>query len=195
MPKSALSSESKCLPSAWTERIFTRLSGQLGAKMADLYAGVPSEAVKSEWGQALGGYSAEEIARGIDACQTRKFAPVLGEFLNLCRPALDPEVAWLEACNCSKQREAGEIGDWSHPAVYRAAREFSFELKSKSFKECRTAWAYALHKEFQIGFDGDVPKVPELRLEVDQSGKPPTPEQRAKLAEIMASFKRQMVEA
>jgi len=163
--------------------------------MADLFAGVPADTVKGEWGQALGGYKPAEIARGIDACQTRKFAPVMGEFLHLCRPTLDSEIAWLEACDCMRQRAAGKVGDWSHPAVYRAACEFSFELKSKSFKDCRKSWEYTLAREFKEGWDGELPKEPSLRLEVDQSGKPPTPEQKARLAAIMSTFKREAVAA
>jgi hypothetical protein len=177
------------------ELIFTRLTAQLGSKIESLFGGVKPEIVKTEWAGALSGYTKREVLRGLDACQIRIYAVNLGEFLHLCRPALDPEYAWLEACTGMKQREAGEIGDWSHPAVYRAAREFSFELKSKSFKECRKSWEFALAREFKAGWDGDKPEAPALRLEADQSGRPPTPEEREALKAALGLFKKQEVVA
>jgi hypothetical protein len=92
------------VPETWIEAIFTRLSAQLGAKVADLWGGVPPETVKTEWAEALASFERAEITRGLKACQTRAFAPTLGEFLRLCRPALDPEVAWLEASEGMRDR-------------------------------------------------------------------------------------------
>ena len=119
------------LPTPLVEQVFTRLTAQLGAKIADLYAGVDPVNVKAEWADGLAGYSYDEIMRGLKACQTRIFPPTLGEFCRFCRPALDPETAWLEAQACMAQREAGAVGDWTHAAVFRAAQAMGFELRTR----------------------------------------------------------------
>lgn len=144
--------------------VFQRLQAQLGAKLADLWHGVPPAQVKEEWADALGGFRGSEIKRGLDACQRRAFPPTLGEFTNLCRPALDPEIAWREATEGMRARVNGELGEWSHPAVYRAAAAMAYELRSKSFKEARKVWTVTLDREFARGWIRDVPDAP-LRLQ------------------------------
>ena len=150
------SAECRSIPESWVEAIFTRLSAQLGAKVADLWGGVPPHTVKAEWAEALSGYHPAEIRRGLKACQTRAFAPTLGEFLRLCRPALDPEVAWVEAQAGMQQRAQGEAGEWSHPAVFRAAREFHHELRIGHYRQHRKTWEWRLEKEFRKGWQQDV---------------------------------------
>lgn len=166
-------------------QVFKRLQAQLGAKLADLYAGVKPEDVRQEWAAALGGYRNEEIIRGLDACRTRAFAPNLGEFLNLCRPALDPEIAWMEALDGIKARAAGERGEWSHPAVFRAAQSFVFELRSKSFKECKKNWAFVLQREFSRGWIKDVPEAPLQIPHMPSKPGKPSPEVLAKIKSIL----------
>ena len=141
----------------WTARVFDRLSGQLGTKMAELYKGVAPDLVMTEWAIALVGFSADEIATGLDACQTRRFAPTLGEFLQLCRPSLDAEVAWHEASSKLFARERGEAVEWSHPAVYRAALEMRDALRQGGLRACRNRWEAVLRAEFSAGFGAGVP--------------------------------------
>jgi hypothetical protein len=186
--------EKKPIPTDVIELIFTRLMAQLGSKIETLFGGVAPAIVKAEWADALAGYTKREIKRGLDACQTKKFAVNLGDFLHICRPALDSEYAWIEATRGMRQREAGEVGEWSHPAVYRAARSMAYELRNKSFKECRKAWEFELHREFAQP-RGEYPEAPPPRIEYEQRGKPPTPEQKAKLDELMAKMRRTPAEA
>jgi hypothetical protein len=156
MSNGTMSAEKAPIPESLVEGIFTRLSAQLGAKVADLWGGVPPSAVKAEWAEALAGYNASELSRGLKACQTRAFGPTLGEFLRLCRPALDPEVAWAEAQAATQQRAQGAIGEWSHPAVYRAARDFEHELRTGTYRQFRKAWEWRLDREFSKGWQEDV---------------------------------------
>lgn len=169
------------LPTHLVEQLFQRLTAQLGAKIADLWAGVKPELVKAEWADGLAGFLDVELMRGLKACQGRIFAPTLGEFCRLCRPALDAEFAWLEAVDGMAARRAGGTGQWSHPAVYRAAAAMTFELQSRSFNECRRVWGYRLEREFANGWVEDVPK-PAVRI-AHQPGKPrpPTAEEMRKL--------------
>jgi hypothetical protein len=177
------------IPQRWVARIFDRLTAQLGAKVADLYAGVPAENVQAEWAEALAGFAPAEIERGVRACQTRIFAPTLGEFLRLCRPGLDPELAWFEACEGMRAREAGELGEWTHPAVYRAAGQFAFELKTSSLQPVRRRWEWILQREFAKGWGEDV-KPPLQQIEHKPALRQPTEHERKALAELRAMFVR-----
>ena len=167
------------------QNVFSRLEAQLGAKIADLFASAPKEAVLTEWASALSGFTKREVNRGLAICQTRIFAPTLGEFTRLCRPALDPEIAWLEAAEGLRARNAGELGEWSHPAVYRAATTMPFELSSSSFRQCQKVWTWRLEKEFAKGW-GEVPPVA-LRVghEVAKAAGP-NAEQKKKIADLLA---------
>lgn len=175
--------EQPSVPETWIEAIFTRLSAQLGTKVADLWGGVPPETVKAEWAEALASFDPREISRGLKACQTRAFAPTLGEFLRLCRPALDPEIAWLEAQDGMRARGQGHLGEWSHPAVYRAASGFEHELRSGSFAQHRKVWTWRLEREMRKGWLLDVPR-PMVALPNDPTCRGPNEEERAKLAAL-----------
>lgn len=173
-------SDEPAVPETWIEAIFTRLSAQLGTKVADLWGGVPPETVKTEWAEALSSFDPTEISRGLKACQTRAFAPTLGEFLRLCRPSLDPEIAWLEAAEGMAQRAHGQLGEWSHPAVYRAASGFEHELRSGSFAQHRKSWTWRLEREMRKGWLLGVPK-PMQALGNNPTTRGPTPEEWDKL--------------
>lgn len=188
MPKRDSFDMPEALPKARVARVFDRLSGQLGTKMAALYDGVPPAVVQAEWAAGLACFHVSEIERGIKACSERSFAPVLGEFLRMCRPALDPEWAFYEAADGLRQRDAGEFGKWSHPAVWRAAGRMSMEVHAGDWKAHRARWTYTLRAEFDVGWS-DIP-APAVRIEnTAKVGGPPTAELRAKLAEMRALFK------
>lgn len=139
--------------------LFQRLGGQLGAKFVEMYAGVKQAALE-EWSMGLTGFRQHELERGLAECATRKFAPTLGEFAQFCRPALDPQHAWLEACDGLKARDQGKVGEWSHPAVYRAVTGMRYEFQRGTFQQLRVQWERALKKEFEKGWGDEVPPVP-----------------------------------
>lgn len=177
------------------EQVFARLYGQLGAKVGELFKGVPPEMVKSEWALGLEDCRPEEIERGLAAVRGRPFAPVLGEFLRLCRPALDAETAWLEAVEGLRERLAGRTGSWSHPAIYRAAHVLSFELRTSAYAAQRKRWEWVLQRELAKGWGDDVSApVPRLATPpVRCSG--PSAEVRERIAAILDSYKRSAQEA
>jgi hypothetical protein len=147
----ALSADGGAIPIRWVEDLFARLAAILGGAMSNVYASADPERVKAEWAEALAGFSADEVKRGLAACRTRKFAPNLGEFLHLCRPALDPEVAWLEAEQGLQAAGKGEAFAWSHPAVFWAARAMAFEIRSTPFAQVRKRWELALNTQWAAG--------------------------------------------
>jgi hypothetical protein len=141
-------------------KVFDQLGGQMGAKLAALYGKVNPALVRAEWSRGLASLSNDEIERGLEACLTRQFAPTLGEFMHLCRPSLDGEIAWTEAEEGLKARRQGEHGEWSHPAVYRAARVMSETLRLGNYRANRNRWEHVLRTEFAKGFVEPVPPVP-----------------------------------
>jgi hypothetical protein len=124
------------LPVAWVERLFSRLGSTFGASIARIYEGMPLDDVKTEWGIAIGenGLSVAELERGIRACHSQRFAPNLAEFMLLCRPGLDPAVAWAE----------GEAGQFSHPVTREVCRAFAWEIRCSNLREHRARFTRAL---------------------------------------------------
>lgn len=173
------------LPLAAMDDVFRSLRAQLGAKVADLYSGVPSADVHAEWAARLSGFRRHELARGIDACSNRRFAPTLGEFKQLCRPALDPEVAWLEASAGLRARSLGEKGVWTHPAVFRAASAMAHEVRTRSFNDCRRRWEFELNRAFADGWGEKIPE-PTAQIEHTVRVGPPPLGIRAHIASILA---------
>jgi len=157
--------------------LFERLAAILGSGMANVYASADPQRVREEWAQALAGFTADEVKRGLAACRTRKFAPALGEFLHLCRPALDPEVAWIEAERGMAAQGSGQRFEWSHPAVYWAARELQHELRSATFAQCRKRWDWQLAREWEKGAWADPPDPTQVALPAPKPAPTVTPEQ------------------
>lgn len=69
----------------WIERIFTRLSGIYGSEFTYKWADVDSDSLKAEWGDALGGFHADDIAAALQSCRAQPKAPNLPEFASMCR--------------------------------------------------------------------------------------------------------------
>lgn len=160
----ALSRDGSPVPIRWVEDLFARLSAILGGAMSNVYANADPDMVKAEWAEALAGFTADEVKRGIAATRTRKFAPNLGEFLHLCRPALDAEVAWIEAEKGLRSHADGIAFAWSHPAVYWAARDMAFDIRSGSFQHMRKRWERQLAERFAEGFWASPPDPTARRI-------------------------------
>jgi hypothetical protein len=91
------------------------------------------ELVKQLWADEMGKLSNDDLRRGYGALMSRDWPPSLPEFIKLCRPTIDPTVAYYEAVAGMQARERGEVGKWSHPAIFWAAVQISaFDLKNQS---------------------------------------------------------------
>jgi len=128
--------------------LFRRLAGIFGPGMSSAIDGSNPINSKIEWGEALGKFSQLEIDRGLDRCRTQKFPPNLPEFLHLCRPSLDPEIAWMEAEKGLQKTLLGESFEWSHPAVFWAAREMAVDIRTGTFATARKRWQHVLREQF-----------------------------------------------
>lgn len=154
------------VPDEWVRWLFDRLAAVFGAKLADSFAGTKLEIVRREWAAGLQSFSDAEVERGLAACrtQTRGFAPNLAEFLAMCRPALDPEFAWIEAEKGMASHHRGVRFAWSHPAVYWAAREMQTELRGSTFAACRKRWTRLMQLEWEKGAWASPPDPTRLAL-------------------------------
>lgn len=139
-------------PAEWIAEIFARFGACFGVTAMDaMFAAVPPEDVRVEWRRGLAGFSSAEISRALDATRSRRFPPNLGEFIQLARPGLDPETAWIEAAEGMREHVAGRAFAWSHPAVFWAAREMQFELRTSSFGACSRRWSALLARSWAAG--------------------------------------------
>lgn len=146
--------------------------------------------VRRTWAEHLAGFTKRELQRGLAAVSERKFPPTLPEFKMLCRPALDPEVAWWEADHCLRQREQGLMGEWTHPAVWRAARSMSMEIRGGEYTKHRVRWAVLLKRELAKGFGDGIPEVDKrLAAPTPKPTRPPTEDEKRAIEELRARMR------
>lgn len=170
--------------------LFARMVAILGTKFADSFAKADPEVMRAEWAHYLADLKPVELERGLSEMASHKFAPTLGEFRLWCRPCLDPEWAFHHARECLMQRDQGAIGDWSHPAEWRAASELNMEVRRGDYGACRARWRVVLERELQAGWSA----IPEPPLKISDNRKtsgnsPVALEQRQKIAELLGRSK------
>lgn len=148
------------IPKAWVEALFTKMLNSFGGKFADNWRGTNQDAVKREWATQLGKLSREEIKRGVDDLPFTgsEWAPSLPAFIKLCRISVDPLVAYYEAINGLQERERGEVGTWSHPAVYFAAQRVGpFDMRNQTYSQVKPRWEHVLAEEMRKGQWAEIP--------------------------------------
>lgn len=111
------------------DRLFQMLHGFYGTKFVDLWRDQDINEVKAAWRQELRGLTAAELQAGMDGCRTRPWPPTLPEFLLLCRPPLNPQVAWLRAQEGCRERDAGRIG-FTDARIFEAYRRMASEVRA-----------------------------------------------------------------
>ncbi|MFD4837671.1 hypothetical protein ACFWP0_09190 [Achromobacter sp. NPDC058515] len=130
-----------------------------GAKFAQQWEGLTPRELKDSWNQKLAGLDEAQVRRGLVACLTREWPPTLPEFVKLCCPWMAPEVAYHEAVRGMSARKRGEIGIWSHPAVYWAAVGVStVDLLSSTYGAIKARWEKTLSDELAKGAWPDIPE-------------------------------------
>lgn len=148
------------LPDEWVRRLFQKLSARYGTLFSDRYAGVPHEVLVREWACELAGYSAQELQRGLDALRANKFPPSLPEFLELCRPGLDPHEAYVEAMRLMPLRGLGQNPEWSHPAIYWAVVHVThFDMRQTTYAVIKGRWERALAEQLRRGSWPPIPRA------------------------------------
>ncbi len=173
------------LPRHWIEKMFDKMLLDYGKKFIDQWAGTDPEKLISHWAQELAGFTNDELKRGYNALAERDWPPTLPEFKKMCRGSVDPLIAYYEAVAGMQARSKGEIGEWSHPAIYWAAVPLSYDLLSQTFSQIKTRWEAALRDQLALGEWGAIP-VPVLALPAPGKGKADREQASKVLAEIGA---------
>lgn len=152
------------------ERVFARMAAFYGSRFADMWRDIDPVELKRTWAEELAGFSADELARGIDGCRTRDWPPTLPEFLRLCRPALDYEAAFCEAAEQMYRRQQGE-DRWSDPAIYWAATWMGRDVMATPYEPVKGRWKANLNRALQAIRAGELPnEVPPRRQALPAPG-------------------------
>lgn len=156
------------------EHLFARLDGAYPHKWRSNF---PSqEAIDNwscSWAEAFEeeGITPADIKAGLKACRTRfDWPPSCAEFLKACKPTVDvdPLKAYYEAIAGVQERAAGQMGVWSHPAIYFAAMPISFDLGNQSYSQIKGRWEQALAAQMDRG---EWAQIPEPMLALPEPGK------------------------
>jgi len=160
------------LPEHWIEKIFEKMKFQFGKSYYDKWGAIDGKQSMIYWGKELFDLTAQELRRGYEAISHQVFAINVAEFRRLCRPDVDPVVAYYTALNQGERREKGEMGDWPHPAIYWAwAKIGSFDFRNLGYTQLKPRWEAALHEQFaKSKWDG----IPDPRLAISAPGKSET---------------------
>lgn len=142
--------------------LFNRLEGAYPGRWKQSF---PSEQSvknwKSTWTEALveEGITPLEVKIGLANCRRMyDWPPSITEFIKACRPGLDPETAFHEAVQGLSARRRGEMGNWSHPAVYHATVDVGqHDILNCSYQVMRGRWERALNAQLSRG---EWPPVP-----------------------------------
>ncbi|OZI39017.1 hypothetical protein CEG14_05635 [Bordetella genomosp. 1] len=132
-----------------------------GAKFAQQWQGLAPKELREAWDQKLWGLSEREIRLGLVACLAREWPPTLPEFLRLCRPWTNPEVAYHDAVAGLAARRRGEMGLWAHPAIYWSAVAVGpHDLLQGTYGAMKARWERVFAAELE---KGEWPEIPPVR--------------------------------
>lgn len=148
------------IPQSWIDALFSKMLSIYGNKFLEMWRGVDINTVKTIWAQELSKLSREEISKGANALMKQEWPPTLPQFIKLCRIEIDTLAAYYEAVNGVVAREHGQMGEWSHPAIFWASVKISaFDLKNQSYAMLKGRWETALESEIAKGQWPDIPKA------------------------------------
>lgn len=149
---SSKTSTSAPLPQSWVERMFDQMLLTYGKKFTDQWGGADFDKLTAHWAREMASYTPAEIKRGLAALELRDWPPTLPEFKKMCRPPVDTTAAYYEAVNGVQERERGNVGKWSHPAIFWASVQIgAFDLKNVSYSQIKDRWEKALQDEMEKG--------------------------------------------
>lgn len=100
----------------------------------------------------------DDVRAGLRECRKRfTWPPSCAEFITACRPSLDTLVAYHEAVAGMTARGKGEIGEWSHPAIYWAASSMRADLMNCTHAQIKAKWEVSLAGQMKMGAWADIP--------------------------------------
>lgn len=147
------------LPESWIEKMFDKMLLDYGKKFTDQWGGTDTGALIAHWSREMASYTGPEIKRGLAAMEGRDWPPTLPEFKKLCRPPVDPLTSYYQALEGTLARERGEMGKWTHPAIFWASVSVgAFDLKNVSYSQMKVRWEQALTEQMEKGEWAAIPQ-------------------------------------
>lgn len=144
------------------DRLYNRLDGAYPLKWRSNF---PSpEAIDNwqiSWAESFEeeGITFTEVAAGIKHCRKNlTWPPSCAEFIQACRPVANSLTAYYEAVAGCQQRSRGEIGTWSHPAIYWASAPLSYDLLTQTYSQIKARWEMAFNAEMAKTEWGEIKK-------------------------------------
>jgi hypothetical protein len=155
------------------DHLYNRLDGAYPQKWR---ANFPSQQSIDNWCESWveafeeEGVTPADVRVGLKECRRRfTWPPSCAEFIQACKPFTDPAAAYHEAVAGLQARGKGELGVWSHPAVFWAASGLSRDLMEQTFGQVKDRWASALGRQLARGTWEDIPP-PRLQLPAPGKG-------------------------
>jgi hypothetical protein len=145
------------------DHLFNRLDGAYPHKWRSNFAN--QQAIDNwaeSWVEAFEeeGITPSDVKAGLRECRKRfAWPPSCAEFVQACRPSLDPMKAYYEGVAGVQARAAGEYGKWSHPAIYWAAMPLAFDLGNQTFSQIKPRWEAALFEQLDKGEWQEIPQA------------------------------------
>lgn len=145
------------------DHLFNRLDGAYPHKWRSNF---PNQQAIDNWCESWAeafeeeGITPTDVKAGLKACRARyDWPPSCAEFIKACKPAVDPLVAYYEAVEGVQAREKGEMGKWSHPAIFWASVKVSaYDLKNQAYTTLKHRWEGALQEEMGKGEWAEIPQ-------------------------------------
>lgn len=173
------------IPEHWIESLFKKMAFTYGIKFADQWRGIDADGIKRHWAEKLGALSNDELRNGVLKLETRDWPPTLPEFIKLCRPVVDPVVAFHEALEQGGRRERGEPDEWSAPALFWAwSRIGAYDFAHLTYAALEARWKAALTREMEKESPEPIPKQ---MIALPEPGKTLLATERAQ--QLLANFK------
>lgn len=145
-----LSTSINPVPDHWIDALFAKMSSYYGNKFADMWRDSSMQAIKGIWAQELLKLSREDFTRGANALLAQEWPPTLPQFIKLCKPSVDAVAAYYQAVNGVIAREHGNMGEWSHPAIFWASVKIgAFDLKHQTYSQIKTRWEAELQDQME----------------------------------------------
>lgn len=146
--------------------LFGELHGLFGNKLLDGWRSghivdgkdTGIENMKAVWSEKIraNGLKLSDVKRAIAGAERLKWPPTWGEFLGLCKPAINIDAAVYEAIEQMRARQHGK-DEWSNAAIYWAAAKVGeYDIISQTFSQLKPRFEAALNKVLQ----GEIPPVP-----------------------------------
>lgn len=175
---------------SFIDHLFNRLDGAYPHKWRSNFTN--QQAIDNwaeSWVEAFEeeGITPNDVKVGLRECR-RRFAwpPSCAEFIQACRPHVDPMRAYYEAVAGLEARGKGEFGTWSHPAIFWAAWSMRKELREQAFSAVKIRWETALQQQLD---KATLDEIPEPVFELTAPGQSTTSceKAKAKIANLIGS--------